>query len=42
MERLLEIDLLDYRAFNSDVWYISIQYLMQADLFANGDIAVNR
>ena len=42
MERLLEIDLLDYRAGNSNVWYISIQYLMQADLFANGDIAVNR
>jgi hypothetical protein len=42
MERLLEIDLIDYRAYNADVWYISIQYLMQADLFANGDIAVNR
>jgi hypothetical protein len=42
MERLLEIDLLDYRSINSTDWYISIQYLMQADLFANGDIAVNR
>ena len=42
MERLLEIDLLDYKSLQSHDWYISIQYLMQADLFANGDIAVNK
>ena len=42
MERLLEIDLLDYRGTNSRDWYISIQYLMQADLFADGSIAVNK
>ena len=42
MERLLEIDLLDYRSGNSRDWYISIMYLSEANLFADGSIAVNK
>jgi hypothetical protein len=42
MERLLEIDLLDYRAANSTDWYISIMYLSEANLFADGSIAINK
>ena len=41
MERLLEIDLLDYRSINSPNWYISIMYLSEANLFADGSIAIN-
>jgi hypothetical protein len=42
MERLLEIDLLDYRSGNSTDWYISIMYLSEANLFADGSIAINK
>jgi len=42
MERLLEIDLLNYRSVNSPDWYISIMYLAEANLFADGSIAVNK
>jgi len=42
MERLLEIDLLDYRPTNSREWYISIMYLSEANLFADGSIAINK
>jgi hypothetical protein len=41
MERLLEIDLLGYRAQSRD-WYISIMYLSEANLFADGSIAINK
>jgi len=40
-ERLLEIDLLGYRAQSRD-WYISIMYLSEANLFADGSIAINK
>jgi hypothetical protein len=42
MERLLEIDLLGYRSTNSTDWYISIMYLSEANLFADGSIAINK
>jgi hypothetical protein len=42
MERLLEIDLLDYRAANSTDWYMSVMYLAEANLFADGSIAINK
>jgi hypothetical protein len=42
MERLLEIDLLGYRSINSTDWYISIMYLSEANLFADGSIAINK
>ena len=41
MERLLEIDLLGYRAQSRD-WYFSIMYLSEANLFADGSIAINK
>ena len=41
MERLLEIDLLGYRAQSRD-WYISIMHLSEANLFADGSIAINK
>lgn len=42
MERLLEIDILDYQSDAVGDWYVSIQYLAQADLFADGSIAINK
>jgi hypothetical protein len=42
MERLLEIDLLNYRSINSHKWFISIMYLSEANLFSDGSIAVNK
>lgn len=42
IERLLEIDVSDYDATKVDTWYVSIMYLTQADLFADGSIAVNK
>lgn len=42
IERLLEIDVSDYDASTVDTWYVSIMYLTQADLFADGSIAVNK
>lgn len=42
MERLLEIDILDYQSDKVGDWYVSIQYLAQADLFADGSIAINK
>jgi hypothetical protein len=41
MERLLEIDLLGYRAQSRD-WYFSIMHLQEANLFADGSIAINK
>lgn len=48
IERLLEIDISDYipNYINGtpsvNTWYVSIMYLTQADLFADGSIAVNK
>ena len=42
MERLLEIDLLNYRSVESHKWFISIMYLSEANLFSDGSIAVNK
>ena len=42
MERLLEIDLLNYKSLQSHDWFISIMYLSEANLFSDGSIAVNK
>jgi hypothetical protein len=42
IERLLEINVNNFRTNNTPTWYFQIQYLQTANIFADGQIAVNR
>jgi len=42
IERLLEINVSNFRTNNKPTWYFQIQYLQTANIFADGQIAVNR
>jgi len=42
IERLLEVDVSNFKTNNTPTWYFQIQYLQTANIFADGQIAVNR
>jgi hypothetical protein len=42
IERLLEINVSNFKTNNTPTWYFQIQYLQTANVFADGQIAVNR
>lgn len=42
IERLLEINVSNFKTNNTPTWYFQIQYLQTANIFADGQIAVNR
>jgi hypothetical protein len=42
IERLLEINVSKFRTNNTPTWYFQIQYLQTANIFADGQIAVNK
>jgi len=42
IERLIEVDVSNFKTNNNPIWYFQIQYLQTANIFENGDIAVNR
>jgi hypothetical protein len=42
VERILEVNVTNFKTKNSPTWYFQIQYLQTANVFANGSIAVNR
>jgi len=42
IERLLEINVSKFKTNNNPTWYFQIQYLQTANIFADGQIAVNR
>jgi hypothetical protein len=42
IERLLEVDVSNFKTNNTPTWYFQIQYLQTANVFADGQIAVNR
>lgn len=42
VERLLEVDVSNFKTNNIPTWYFQIQYLQTANIFADGQIAVNR
>ena len=42
IERLLEVDVSNFKTNDTPTWYFQIQYLQTANIFADGQIAVNR
>ena len=42
IERLLEVDVSNFKTENTPTWYFQIQYLQTANVFSDGQIAVNR
>jgi len=42
VERLLEVDVSNFKTNNTPTWYFQIQYLQTANIFSDGSIAVNR
>jgi hypothetical protein len=42
IERLLEVDVSNFKTNDKPIWYFQIQFLQTANIFADGQIAVNR
>jgi hypothetical protein len=42
IERLIEVDVSNFKTNSNAIWYFQIQYLQTANIFADGQIAVNR
>jgi hypothetical protein len=42
IERLIEVDVSNFKTNSKPIWYFQIQYLQTANIFADGQIAVNR
>jgi len=42
VERLLEVDVSNFKTNNTPTWYFQIQYLQTANIFSDGQIAINR
>ena len=42
IERLLEVDVSNFKTNNTPTWYFQVQFLQTANVFADGQIAVNR
>jgi hypothetical protein len=42
IERILEVDVSNFKTNDTPTWYFQIQYLQTANIFSDGQIAVNR